>query len=72
VEIPWAVLGQLGPGALVTIIVLMILTGQLVPAKEMRFWREAFFTEQEMRRDLEATGKVARRVLNSLPTEEEK
>lgn len=65
--IPWDTLGTIGAGGLVTLFVLLIFFGWLVPAKEMRYWRQAFFTEQEMRRDLESTGKVVRTVVSALP-----
>lgn len=65
--IPWDQLQSIGPWGLVTLCVILVFTGQLVPGREMRHWRKAFFTEQEMRRDLEATGQVARTVLKALP-----
>lgn len=65
--IPWEHLNDIGPWGLVTLFVILIFTGFLVRGSEVRYWRQAFFTEQEMRRDLEATGRVARKVLTSLP-----
>lgn len=67
-------IGQLGLGsvadlsakALVTLVVIMILTGRLVWWREVRYWREAFFEEQRQKRELMITGEVARNVLRSL------
>lgn len=65
--IPWASLSTIGAGGLVTMFVLLIAFGALVPGREVRYWRKAFFAEQEMRRDLEATGRVVRTVVQALP-----
>jgi hypothetical protein len=63
----WATLSTIGPWGLVTLFVLMVFSGVLVPGREVRYWRKAFFAEQEMRRDLEATGRVVRTVVQALP-----
>lgn len=65
--IPWGSLASIGPWGLVTVAVLCIFFGVLVPGREVRYWRQAFFTEQKMRQDLEATGRVVRTVIESLP-----
>lgn len=59
--------GDLGAGGLVVLVVLMILTGRLVPGKERDYWREAFLEEQRQKRELMETGKVTRDVLKALP-----
>lgn len=64
---PWAQLETIGPWGLVTLCVLLIFSGALVPGREVKYWRQAFFTEQKMRQDLEATGRVVRTVINALP-----
>jgi ABC-type Fe3+ transport system permease subunit len=68
--VPWENLKDIGPWGLVTLFVLLVLFGWLVPAKEMRYWRKAFFVEQELRRDLQATGQITRSVFNSLPKDD--
>jgi len=72
--IPWDTLSTIGAGGLVTLFVLLIFFGQLVPGREVRYWRQAFFAEQEMRRDMETTGKVVRSAMSALPdpTQEQK
>jgi hypothetical protein len=65
--VPWDHLNDIGPWGLVSLFVILVFTGFLVRGSEVNYWRKAFFTEQEMRRDLEATGKVARTVLQALP-----
>lgn len=62
----WLSLSSIGPSGLAAVCVLMILTGRLVPGKERDYWRKAFFEEQEMRRELQATGTVTRKVLTAL------
>lgn len=64
---PLELFGNIGSGALLAFAIWLILTGRLVPGKEAAFWREAFFEEQKMRRDLELTGKVVRSVVSALP-----
>lgn len=65
-EIPPGLL-HLGAPGLLGLVVVLILTGQLVPARELRYWRKAFFEEQAMRRDLVDTGRATRDVLRALP-----
>jgi hypothetical protein len=60
-------LADLGSKGLLAVGVLLIFTGQLVPGREMRYWRRAFFAEQEARRDLQHTGTVTRDVLRAIP-----
>lgn len=67
--VPWAELKDIGPWGLVTLFVLLIFFGVLVRGSELKYWRQAFFTEQEMRRDLEATGRVVRTAFKALPEE---
>jgi hypothetical protein len=62
----WVSLSTVGPWGLVTICVMLIFTGRLVPGRERDYWRKAFFSEQEMRKELAATGQVARKVLTAL------
>lgn len=66
-DLSLASLGDVGPVALLVLVVLLILTGQLVPGREMRYWRKAFFSEQDMRHDLTDTSKATRDVLRALP-----
>ena len=56
-----------GPWVLVSVFFLLVFTGQLVPGREMRYWRQAFFELQKQMRDLSATGKATRDVLRALP-----
>jgi hypothetical protein len=67
--VPWAHLSELGPWGLVTAFVLLVFSGYLVRGSEVRYWREAFFAEQEMRRDLEVTGRIVRTTFQALPPE---
>lgn len=60
-------LGHLSPAAILAGVVVSIISGYLVPAREMRYWRAAFFAEQEMRRSLMDTGRATRDVLRALP-----
>jgi hypothetical protein len=66
VDIPWAQLQDVGPWGLVTLAVWSVFTGRLVPGKERDYWRKAFFAEQDMRRELEVTGTLQRKVLTAL------
>lgn len=69
--VPWAELATVGPWGLVTIFVLMVFFGFLVPGKDRNYWREAFFKEQEMRRNMEVTGRLQKKVFDSLPNTED-
>ena len=62
------VLKTVGPEGLLSLVVLMILSGRLVPGKERDYWRDAFFEEQRQKRELMETGRVTRDVLRALPT----
>ncbi|MEU1010034.1 hypothetical protein [Streptomyces sp. NPDC005890] len=66
-----------GAWALVTIAVLMVLTGRLVPRRTYN-WRQAFHTSEEVRRmesnqveDLLAVAEVGGRILKALPRPDE-
>lgn len=59
--------GGLGAGGLVTVIVILVLTGRLVPAREMRYWRDAFFEEQRQKQALISATQVTQDVLKALP-----
>lgn len=64
-------LNEIGPWGLVTLFVILVFSGYLVTGRERDYWRKAFFTEQEMRKDLEVTGRVTRSVLTSaIPSED--
>lgn len=65
--VPWAHLTEIGPWGLVTLFVLLIFSGYLVRGSEARYWRQAFFVEQQLRRDLEATGRIVRTTFQALP-----
>jgi hypothetical protein len=65
--IPLDHLSEIGPWGLVTLFVILVFTGYLVTGREREYWRKAFFTEQEMRRDLEVTGRLTRSVLAAPP-----
>lgn len=54
-------------GGLLAVVIVMILTGRLVPGKERDYWREAFLEEQRQKRDLMAISQVTRDVLTSIP-----
>ena len=64
-------LGDVGPKALVVLFVLLIFTGQLVPGREMRYWRKAFFAQQEIGLAAIENGKATRSVLKGLPQADE-
>jgi hypothetical protein len=67
-EFPWETLADVGPWGLVTICVLLIFTGRLVPGKDRDYWREAFFEQQKMTQELQhVTGKSMVQVLQALP-----
>lgn len=66
-----ALVPELGASALVTVFVLLVLTGRLVPGREMRYWREAFFEEQRQKRQLLDAGRVTQDVLQALPQPED-
>jgi len=68
---PWGTLQDIGPWGLVTLCVILVFTGQLVPGKEVKYWRQAFFTEQQMRQDMEVTGQLQRKLLASIPVHPE-
>lgn len=66
---------DIGATALLTIVVLMILTGRLRPKSAVDEWRDAYLKERAagdvMRQqisELVSTGRVTARVLDSLPT----
>lgn len=66
---------DIGATALLSIVVIMILTGHLNPRSVAASWRDAYLKERAagdvMRQqisDLVATGHVTARVLDSLPT----
>lgn len=60
-------LASVTPAALLSLVILLIFTGQLVPGREMRYWRKAFFSEQQMRLDMQDTGRVVRATVRALP-----
>lgn len=64
-------LGDVGPKALLVLVVLLILTGQLVPGREMRYWRKAFFAQQALGKDSIENSKATRSVLKGLPQADE-
>ena len=64
-------LGDVGPWALVSLFVLLVFTGQLVPGREMRYWRKAFFAQQALGRDSIENSKATRSVLKGLPQADE-
>ena len=63
---------DVGAGGLVALVVLLIFLGRLVPpglvsAKERDYWRDAFFQQQEINRELASTGRATRDVLRAIP-----
>jgi hypothetical protein len=58
---------DIGAGTLVILVVLMILTGRLVPGKERDYWREMALEEQRQKRELIDAGKVTQQVLRAIP-----
>lgn len=62
--IPW--LPNIGAGGLLFLAVFLILTGRLVPRKEMEYWRDAFFEQQAQTRELVEAGKVTQDVLRGI------
>lgn len=65
---------DIGATALLTIVVIMILTGRLVPASVSNAWKNAYFTEQASGREKEkqitllaSSTTVSARVLDALP-----
>lgn len=53
--------------ALLGLVVLLVLTGRLVAARERDYWRRAFFEEQDQKRQLLESNRVTRDVLRALP-----
>lgn len=53
---------NIGSGGLVTLVVVLILMGRLVPGRERDYWREAFFASQrnetKLMQAVEVTGHV--------------
>lgn len=64
---PLAWVPQIGATGLLAVVVLMVLTGRLVPGKEMRYWREMAFEEQRQKRALMETGRITQDVLKAIP-----
>lgn len=64
-------LGDVGPPALLVLVVLLILTGHLVPGREMRYWRRAFFAQQAIGKASIENSKATRSVLKGLPQADE-
>lgn len=62
----WTHLESIGPGSLLVGVVIMILTGRLVPGSERDYWRKAFFAEQEKTTKLAVSAEVQRDFLTSL------
>lgn len=65
---------DIGATALLTIVVLLILTGRLVPKSVADAWKNAYFTEQASGREKEkqitllaSSATVSARVLDALP-----
>lgn len=51
--------------SVVAFVVLSIVRGWLVPGKELRYWRDAFFEEQRQKRELMSTVQATRGVLRA-------
>lgn len=62
--IPW--LPNIGAGGLLFLAVFLILTGRLVPRREMEYWRDAFFEQQEQTRELVEAAQVTKDVLRGI------
>lgn len=60
-------LGDLSAKAFVGLVVIMVLTGRLVPGRERDYWRRAFFEAQQQKGTLLETAEVTQGVLQSLP-----
>lgn len=58
---------RIGLGGLCTLFVLLIFTGQLVPGREMRYWRRAFFEQQRINRAHAQGTQATVDVLRALP-----
>ena len=65
-DVLWAHLEGVGPGALLVGVVIMVLTGRLVPGSERDYWRKAFFAEQAKSAKLSVSAEVQRDFLTSL------
>ena len=57
---------DIGARGLVVLFVLLVFTGQLVPGREMRQWRRAFFAQQRINAELASTGTATRDVLHAI------
>ena len=69
-----ATIRDIGATALLTVVVLLILTGRLVPKSVADAWKNAYFTEQASGREKEkqitllaSSATVSARVLDALP-----
>jgi hypothetical protein len=60
-------ISNIGAGTLIVLVVLMILTGRLVPGKERDYWRAMALELQEQNRKLIDAGKVTQQVLQAIP-----
>lgn len=58
---------DIGAGGLLGLVVLLVLFGYLVPYREMKFWREAFFEQQRISAIQAGTAPATRAVLEALP-----
>jgi hypothetical protein len=79
--VPWDRLDKIGTVGIALLLILgfareWIVAGpahrrELATAQEeAKTWRTAFFAEQEMRRDLEQTGRIVRTTFQALPAPE--
>jgi hypothetical protein len=66
VEILLTHLSDVGPASILVVVVLMVLTGRLVPGREARYWRQAFFAEQKKNATLTLTAEVTRDFFSDL------
>lgn len=59
---------DIGASGLLALVIFLIFTGKLVPGKEVRYWREAFFEEQRQKRQLlDEVGGTTQEVLRAIP-----
>lgn len=65
--IPWAELESVGPWGLVTMFVILVFFGFLVPGKTVREWKDLYFRERQSREDFQDLMGLLKKVLDALP-----
>jgi ABC-type Fe3+ transport system permease subunit len=66
-SIPWESLASIGPWGLVTLFVILIFFGFLVPGKQVKEWKDLYLRERESREDMQGLMGLLRKALDALP-----